>query len=79
MNWVALSGPPRLYRGGWSFDTLKVGDKVTVTDLQSKGGKKFMGASKVVGPNGILGGEGELFEWACRFGKNAWRKECEGQ
>ena len=59
-SWVALSGPPqRLYRAGWRSDSLKPGDTVTVTGPPSKDGKKFMGASKVVGPNGTLGGEGE--------------------
>jgi hypothetical protein len=59
-SWVALSGPPqRLYRVGWRSDSLKPGDKVTITGSPSKDGKKFMGASKVVGPNGALGGEGE--------------------
>ena len=59
-NWVALSGPPqRLYRIGWRADSLKPGDKVTISGSPSKDGKKFMGASKVVGPNGALGAEGE--------------------
>ena len=58
-SWVALAGPPqRMYRNGWRADSLKAGDKVTVTGAPSKDGHKYMGAEKVVGPDGKTLGAG---------------------
>jgi len=60
VHWVGLSGPPqRLFRSGWRADSLKKGDKVTITGAPSKDGHKYIGVKKVVGPNGPLPGEGE--------------------
>ena len=60
-HWIGLSGPPqRLYRSGWRGDSLKPGDKITITGAPSKDGQKYMGVGKLIGPDGkALGAEGE--------------------
>jgi len=60
-KWTALSAPPqRLYRSGWNRNTLKPGDRITITGAPHKQGRKELGVVKLVGPTGqelILGAE----------------------
>ena len=58
-KWVALSAPPqRLYRTGWNMNSLKVGDKITVTGAPRKDGSKVVNVRKLVGPHGQVLNEG---------------------
>ena len=53
VKWSVLTGPPqRLYRAGWNTNTLKPGDRVTITGAPNKEGRKEMGLGKLVGPAG---------------------------
>ncbi|MGH9786730.1 MAG: DUF6152 family protein [Terriglobia bacterium] len=58
-KWVALSAPPqRLYRVGWNTNSLKVGDKITVTGAPRKDGSKVVNVRRLVGPHGRVLSEG---------------------
>ena len=47
-NWGAEMGPPHgLQRGGWRRETLKIGEKVTVSGSLAKNGSKRMNARQV--------------------------------
>ena len=61
VKWMAeCPGPNRLANHGWSKDSLKPGDKITITGAPSKDGQKYMGVGKLIGPDGkALGAEGE--------------------
>ena len=49
-KWVAeTAGPQRLLRVGWNKNTLKPGDKITVTGAQFKDGRKFLSIFKLEG------------------------------
>src|ERR1041385_1660689 len=42
-SWIAECPPPqRLFRAGWSKDTLKPGDQITVTGSPARNGKHVM-------------------------------------
>lgn len=52
-NWVVESAPPqRLFRAGWRTDSLKQGDKVTVSGFPMKDGAKAMALRKLTSPDG---------------------------
>ena len=52
-EWTAESGPPnRLFRAGWSKESLKPGDQIKVTGNPLKDGRKIMSVVKVVAPGG---------------------------
>jgi hypothetical protein len=52
-QWMAeCPSPNRLSRAGWSEDTLKTGDQVTVTGNPAKDGAKEMRLNAVALPNG---------------------------
>ena len=52
-EWAAYGGPPnRMTRERWNSQTLKPGDKLTVTGYPSKYGRKIMWFLKVVRDNG---------------------------
>ena len=52
-KWVAEGpGPNRLANHGWSKDTLKPGDQVTITGNRNKDGSPTMRFEKVILPNG---------------------------
>jgi hypothetical protein len=52
-NWVAEGpGPNRLANHGWSKDSLKPGDQVTIVGNRNKDGSPTMRFEKVVLPNG---------------------------
>ena len=58
-NWVVLTASPtKLFRAGWTRDTLKPGETVTVTGFPSKDGKKEMGLQKLTPPHGPVLTEG---------------------
>lgn len=58
-RWVAESVPMnKLGRAGWNAETLKPGDRVTVTGAPDKEGKKVLGVVKLVGPAGQVIGQG---------------------
>ena len=58
-SWTAESAAPqRLYRAGWTKDTLKPGDQVTVTGAPSKDNKRVLSIRKLVGPGGKVLSEG---------------------
>ena len=58
-SWVAESAPPqRMYRAGWKRNTLKVGDKISVTGNPLKDGKHEMSVRKLIGPDGQALSEG---------------------
>ena len=49
-KWIAETGSPqRLFRFGWNANTLKPGDKITVTGAAFKDGRKVMSLIKLVG------------------------------
>ena len=53
-HWIAETAPPqKLYRDGWSRDSLKPGDSITITGFPSKDGKKTMGVRKLKPPAGV--------------------------
>ena len=57
-SWVAVTGGPRgLFRIGWRRDTLKPGDKVTVTGGPSKDGKRHLSVRKLVVDSGSASGK----------------------
>jgi len=52
-KWVAeLTGLPMLARSGWSRDTVKPGDQVTVRGYRARDGRTFMVIHTIVLPNG---------------------------
>ena len=52
-QWMAeCPSPTRLSRAGWSEDTLKTGDQVTITGNPAKDGSKEMRLNAVALPNG---------------------------
>jgi hypothetical protein len=52
-QWMAeCPSPTRLSRAGWSEDTLKTGDQVTITGNPAKDGAKEMRLNAVALPNG---------------------------
>jgi Family of unknown function (DUF6152) len=52
-KWVAEGpGPNRLANHGWSKDTLKSGDQVTIVGNRNKDGSPTMRFEKVIFPNG---------------------------
>jgi hypothetical protein len=52
-SWQAeLTAPQRLKRAGWTKDTLKPGDTITVTGAPAKDGKHTLWIQKVIGPDG---------------------------
>ncbi len=58
-SWVAESAPPqRMYRAGWTRNTLKVGDKISVTGNPLKDGRREMSVRKLTGPDGHVLSEG---------------------
>ena len=53
VEWIAESAPPaRLYRAGWKKDSLKLGDKVTVTGMPMENGAKFLVFEGLITPDG---------------------------
>jgi len=53
-HWFAQTAPPqRLYRVGWTRDSLKPGDSITVTGFPGKDGKKVMSVQKLKPPAGV--------------------------
>lgn len=49
-KWIAETGSPqRLFRFGWNANTLKPGDKITVTGAAFKDGRKVMSLIKLTG------------------------------
>ena len=49
-KWVAeTAGPQRLLRVGWNKNTLKAGDKITVTGAQFKDGRRYLSIFKLTG------------------------------
>jgi len=51
-TWVAeTAGPQRLLRVGWTKNSLKPGDKITVTGAQFKDGRKYISIFKLEGGN----------------------------
>ena len=54
-----LTAPNKLTRAGWSKNTLKPGDSITVSGFQLKNGKHTMWIRKLIGPDGA---ELPLFE-----------------
>jgi len=58
-NWTALSAAPqRVYRAGWTKDTLKPGDRIEVTGAPSKDDKRILSIRRMVGPGGKVLSEG---------------------
>ena len=58
-KWVAESQPvQKLIRTGWDANTLKAGDRITVTGAPHKGGDKAMGVVRLVGPTGQVLNQG---------------------
>ena len=58
-TWVAeTAGPQRLLRVGWNKNTLKPGDKITVTGAQFKDGRKYLSIFKLTGGNAPVLTEG---------------------
>jgi len=52
-SWTAESGPPqRMYRVGWTKNSLKPGDQVTVTGAPAKDGRHMVSIQKLVAPEG---------------------------
>lgn len=57
-TWVAVTGGPRgLFKVGWTRDTLKPGDKVTVVGGPSKDGKRHLSIRKLVVDSGSASGK----------------------
>ena len=53
VNWAfETAGPNTLYRQGWRRDTLKVGDRVTVTAYRARDDSKVASAREVTVGNG---------------------------
>lgn len=58
-SWVAESAPPqRMYRAGWKRNTLKAGDKITVTGNPLKDGRHEMSVRKLTTADGQVLSEG---------------------
>ena len=52
-NWSAETAPPNmLHRAGWTKETLKPGDKITVTGHIAKDGRKIIRVEKFIMPDG---------------------------
>ena len=60
VTWVAVTAPPqRLYRSGWNKNTLKPGDRITLTGAPTRNkGMREMRMLKVVTPDGRTLSEG---------------------
>lgn len=59
VTWIAVTAPPqRLYRSGWNKNTLKPGDRITLTGAPARSGAKEMRMLKVVTPDGRTLSEG---------------------
>lgn len=53
VQWVAESGPvQRLYRIGWTKDTLKPGDQIKIVGDPARDGRKLLNLKKLVTPSG---------------------------
>jgi len=51
-KWSAWSGPPAgMFRRGWKKDSLKPGDKITVTGAPARNGSKQMSVNRLVPPD----------------------------
>ena len=58
-KWVAESGPPqRLSHLGWKADSLKPGDRITVTGFPLKDGSKEINLRRLIAPSGQILTEG---------------------
>jgi hypothetical protein len=54
-QWTAESAPPsRLSQSGWTKDSLKAGDPITITGICARDGRKLMNLRVLVGPNGQM-------------------------
>ena len=52
-KWVGeAQSPPMLVRNGWSKNTLKIGDVITVSGYRTKNGTNFLRLEKIVLPDG---------------------------
>ena len=52
-NWLAVWAPPQvLMRMGWRADTLKPGDRITITGGPAKDGHKSLSPMRIVGESG---------------------------
>jgi hypothetical protein len=47
-----LTAPNKLARAGWNKDTLKPGDKITITGYRTKTGTNVLWIRKLIGPDG---------------------------
>ena len=51
-NWTAWSGPPAgMFRRGWKKDSLKPGDKITVTGAAARDGSKQITVQRLMPPD----------------------------
>jgi hypothetical protein len=58
-KWVAESAPPqRLFRAGWTRDSLKPGDQITVTGFAMKDSTKNISIKSLTGPDGKVLSQG---------------------
>ena len=54
VKWIAHTSPPsKMYRRGWTRNTLKPGDQITVIGGSDREGRKNMRMLKLVGPGGL--------------------------
>ncbi len=54
VKWIAHTSPPsKMYRSGWTRNTLKPGDQITVIGGSDREGRKNMRMLKLVGPGGL--------------------------
>ena len=59
-TWLAEAAPPqRLFRAGWRTDSMKPGDKITVTGFPMKDGAKTLGLRKLTTADGKELSQGE--------------------
>lgn len=59
-TWLAEAAPPqRLFRAGWRTDSMKPGDKITVTGFPMKDGTKTLGLRKLTTADGKDLSQGE--------------------
>jgi len=59
-TWLAEAAPPqRLFRAGWRTDSMKPGDKITVTGFPMKDGVKTLGLRKLTTADGKELSQGE--------------------
>lgn len=53
VNWEVEWGPPsNLFRRGWTTDSLKPGDEITVTGAPARDGSKKVDLEKMLAPGG---------------------------